>query len=124
MIRLHLVDFDIHSLMSCPMDIKSDLGLLSWIQNWFGSQTDGDWEHQCGIKIETLDNPGWAIFIDLKTPKFRETQLVIKKWNEDEENWGTIGITNGKFEAFVGVKNLSYALYIFKEFIEKDAQSS
>ncbi len=35
------------------------------LQNWYSSQCDGYWEHSYGIKIETLDNPGWACFIDL-----------------------------------------------------------
>ena len=29
------------------------------LQKWYKSQCNGDWEHSFGIKIETLDNPGW-----------------------------------------------------------------
>ncbi len=29
------------------------------------AQCDGEWEHDYGIKIETLDNPGWLVSIDL-----------------------------------------------------------
>jgi hypothetical protein len=34
--------------------------LLEQIQNWYAGQCDGRWEHSFGIKIETLDNPGWT----------------------------------------------------------------
>jgi hypothetical protein len=38
---------------------------LDWLQMWYLSNCDGTWEHQYGIKISTLDNPGWAVEIDL-----------------------------------------------------------
>jgi hypothetical protein len=38
---------------------------LSGLQDWYARQCDGDWEHQFGISIESLDNPGWPIRIDL-----------------------------------------------------------
>jgi len=31
----------------------------------YRGQCDGDWEHSYGVKIETLDNPGWLVTIDL-----------------------------------------------------------
>ena len=36
------------------------------LQKWYSSQCDGDWEHEFGVKLETLDNPGWSISIDLE----------------------------------------------------------
>ena len=36
---------------------------LNWINGWFQSNCDGDWEHGFGITIETLDNPGWCVKI-------------------------------------------------------------
>jgi hypothetical protein len=38
---------------------------LPLIQKWFALQCDGDWEHDFGISIETLDNPGWRVDINL-----------------------------------------------------------
>ena len=54
------------------------------LQEWYVSQCDGDWEHTYGIVIETLDNPGWAVEIDLS-----RTELEAKsyeEWKEQEEN--------------------------------------
>ena len=39
--------------------------VFEWLQNWFKSQCDGDWEHEYGVKIETVDNPGWYVVINL-----------------------------------------------------------
>ena len=36
------------------------------VQNWYLQQCNGDWEHSFGMKIETLDNPGFWIKIDLE----------------------------------------------------------
>lgn len=38
---------------------------LSLLQNWYLAQCDEDWEHSYGVRIETLDNPGWIVEIDL-----------------------------------------------------------
>ena len=38
---------------------------LTAIQDWYLEQCNGDWEHQSGVHIETLDNPGWTVRIDL-----------------------------------------------------------
>ena len=33
--------------------------ITKWLQEWAMSQVDGDWEHELGISISMLDNPGW-----------------------------------------------------------------
>jgi len=42
------------------------MNLLQRLQIWYAAQCDGDWEHQHGIRIESLDNPGWWVKIDLQ----------------------------------------------------------
>ena len=39
--------------------------LLAWLQNWYAQQCDGEWEHDHGVRIETLDNPGWYLRMDV-----------------------------------------------------------
>jgi Immunity protein 53 len=39
--------------------------LIIWLQKWYQSQCNGDWEHSYGITIQTLDNPGWSLFVNL-----------------------------------------------------------
>jgi hypothetical protein len=38
---------------------------LQWLQQWYYAHCDDTWEHQHGITIQSLDNPGWLIKIDL-----------------------------------------------------------
>ncbi|WP_328686786.1 immunity 53 family protein [Streptomyces caniferus] len=32
-----------------------------WLPSWYASHCDGDREHEGGVTIKTLDNPGWAV---------------------------------------------------------------
>jgi len=38
---------------------------LARLQRWYKSNCDGEWEHAHGIRIQTLDNPGWLIDIEV-----------------------------------------------------------
>jgi hypothetical protein len=40
--------------------------ILGALQVWYAAQCDDEWEHHHGIKIESCDNPGWWVKIDLK----------------------------------------------------------
>lgn len=39
------------------------------LQTWYASQCDGGSEHAFGITIETLDNPGWTLKVQLTDTK-------------------------------------------------------
>lgn len=41
-------------------------GNLEWLMNWYVRKCNNDWEHSFGVKIDTLDNPGWTVEIDLR----------------------------------------------------------
>jgi hypothetical protein len=51
------------------------------LQQWFKSQCDGDWEHRKAISIESCDNPGWWVKIDLQG-----TKLESKSFTPVERN--------------------------------------
>ena len=49
------------------------MDLIKWIEEWYLSNCNNDWEHCYGVKIDNIDNPGWTINIDLI-----DTPLKIK----------------------------------------------
>jgi hypothetical protein len=56
------------------------------IQEWYSNQCDGDWEHTWGIKIDTLDNPGWIVKIDLIETELQDTPFpTIRKGMPDDQ---------------------------------------
>jgi hypothetical protein len=34
---------------------------IAAIESWFRDNSDGEWEHRYGFKLESTDNPGWLI---------------------------------------------------------------
>lgn len=92
--------------------------ILEWLVKWFDSNCDGDWEHENGIKIYTVSNPGWFISIGLRdTPlenKVIESELVEKS----DDDWYFYGIKDAKFEASGDTTKLMFLLAKFKELAE------
>ena len=41
------------------------MNTLARLQQWYTQQCDGEWEHAHGISINSCDNPGWRVKIDL-----------------------------------------------------------
>jgi hypothetical protein len=95
--------------------------MLEWLENWYCSQCDGGWEHSYGIKIESIDNPGWSIKIDLdeniEKIEFKEIPWILIE--ESEDKWIGYKIENNKFKGSGSPKNLNIIIYAFKELIEK-----
>lgn len=92
---------------------------LEWLENWYTSQCDGDWEHMYGITIETVDNPGWYITINLIGTECEKSYFPHLKNNADEMDWYFCLVRNGNFEASCGPKQLEEILQIFRNWVEK-----
>ena len=43
-----------------------DVEIIARLSDWYQSQCNGTWEHELGIVIDTIDNPGWLVKIDLR----------------------------------------------------------
>ncbi|MFN9911239.1 MAG: Imm53 family immunity protein, partial [Pirellulaceae bacterium] len=66
---------------------------LEDIEAWYRAQCDGDWEHSWGVKIGTLDNPGWSLEVNLVGTSLEEASFeplehcIGKDSNPDDEDW-------------------------------------
>lgn len=95
--------------------------MINWLENWYNSQCDGGWENCYGIKIETIDNPGWEITIDL-AEIIEGINIEKIEWNiigDFEDKWIGYKVEGKKFNGSGSPKNLNLIIYIFKELIEK-----
>jgi hypothetical protein len=98
---------------------------LTALETWYASQCDGDWEHQDGIEINTLDNPGWRVVIDIT-----DTELAGKSFPTVEENyehdaeWLRCWVEQGKFNAASGPRKLSRVLRIFLDWADQHSAPS
>lgn len=94
------------------------MDLFQWLEAWYQSMCNGSWEHCYGITIDTLDNPGWIVRIDIE-----DTDLENKEFNEiwydnGDKDWLICRISQGKFEGSGDVTKLKKILNIFKEWDE------
>src|SRR5690606_39897689 len=88
---------------------------LSRLRNWYAAQCNGDWEHSYGIKIDTLDNPGWLLSVDLTDTDLQDKPFtpIHQGDTEDGIEWLHCKVESGKFEAAGGVPNLPDMLESF-----------
>jgi hypothetical protein len=42
-----------------------------WLQKWYRTHCDGDWEHSRRIHLGTIDNPGWSVTLNLQDTRAR-----------------------------------------------------
>lgn len=91
------------------------MNMLEWIQKWYASNCDGDWEHIYGIDIYTLDNPGWEVDIELINTdlEFVHFETIQKYINEND--WIYCTVVDGVFEGSGSADKLEEILKIFKE---------
>jgi Immunity protein 53 len=83
------------------------------LQEWYRSQCDGDWEHSYGVKIETLDNPGWLVTIDLTDTAWERLSRPQEIVQRSDADWVQSEIAEGKFVGCGGVGNLEEVLELF-----------
>jgi hypothetical protein len=92
--------------------------MLEWLENWYASQCDENWEHNHGIKIETTDNPGWSIEINLIDTNVNSSEIAWVLIEPNEYEWLGYKVENGYFDAFAGVHKLNLLIKIFKLLVD------
>ena len=48
--------------------------------NWYKTNCDGDWEHSYGITLQTLDNPGWHLTVDLQCKQLKKVVIPMNRF--------------------------------------------
>ena len=97
--------------------------ILQWLQDWTKSQIDGDWEHELGISISMLDNPGWILSADISNygDFLKETKPLGR---DNDVDWidfeiRVIAKTYVYIEIFGDISKLNKILCSFKTIIEE-----
>ena len=97
--------------------------IIQWLQDWTKSQIDGDWEHELGISISMLDNPGWILSADISNygDFLKETKPLGR---DNDVDWidfeiRVIAKTYVYIEIFGDISKLNKILYSFKAIIDE-----
>lgn len=84
------------------------------IQDWYKIHCNGDWEHTYGYRIETLDNPGWAIKIDLAETALENLEFQRAYQHPKNDNdWFHIHTANKVLNMYCGPENMKSMFEIF-----------
>jgi hypothetical protein len=92
---------------------------LGFLADWYAAQCDGDWEHAYGIRITTLDNPGWAVDIDIEGTGLEGAELERRETDADADHWLQTWSDGHIFHARCGPTALATALGRFQEFADQ-----
>ena len=101
--------------MAHPVPSEND---LNYLMSWYREQCDGDWEHEFGIRIATLDNPGWDLEVDI-TDTNLEGRVVDRCRKEIAGGgWMFVASTGQMFQASCDPSSFEVVLAEFRQFAE------
>jgi len=92
---------------------------VSALEKWYLARCNGNWEHQYGVRICTLDNPGCRMRIDLQGTGAESRDLDWQKIERSEHDWITYRVTQAQFEAAMGPTNLEECIQLFLDWFER-----
>jgi len=80
---------------------------LRQLQDWYRDRCDGDWEQAYGLTIETIDQPGWRVEIDVEETPAERLELAPVRERRGPDDWFEIRLENNVFHATGGPGNLA-----------------
>ena len=89
------------------------MNIISEIELWYKLQCNSIWEHHYGISIQTIDNPGWEIKINLTGTPYSDLGSKHFRYDRSDVDWIDCKIENGVFYAYGGPMNLGEMLEYF-----------
>lgn len=94
------------------------MNIINWLEEWYKLNCATEISHHYAIKIESLDNPGWMVKIDLTNTSSKDKKFDSIDIDNGEEDWIMCRIKNNIFEGAGDPSKLLKILNIFKEFVE------
>jgi hypothetical protein len=88
-------------------------GELEELEAWYEAQCDGEWEHDFGLDIGTLDNPGWMVDIPLTGTSLEERAFRPIEELASERMWMVCEVSDGAFRGRGGAPMLGRMLRVF-----------
>jgi Immunity protein 53 len=101
--------------------IETHQNVLHWVQRYFQICCNEDWEHGPGIRIATLDNPGWRVKIYLRDTPLEGIPFERKEVATTDDDWYQCWRDDDDFNGVGGVTNLVSVLSVFRAWVEATA---
>ena len=115
--------------MTIPIDIDDvpteEIKMMEWLVDWYKSQCGKEagcfcnWGDFYGIKIETIDNPGWHVQIDLAETDAAQKPFEAIERDRSDNDWIFCKVQDGKFDGVGDCTKLTEIIKIFQRFIQQ-----
>lgn len=93
--------------------------------NWFESKCDGDWEHQHGFSITTLDNPGLSLEVDLEGTELVDVHFETRVFDNGPDDWLSCQKSLGSpFLGCSSPKRFGEVIHCFLNWVESQKKTS
>jgi hypothetical protein len=93
-------------------------GSIFKLAAWYERQCVDEWHEDHGVKIDTLDNPGWSLKVDLEGTALEDRPYDDVKIERSENDWIVARRYGSVFEAFGGPRNLDEMINIFVQWAD------
>jgi hypothetical protein len=91
---------------------------IEWLQRWYKSNCVGDWEHRFGIKMDTIDNPGWLLEVDLSYTDLEDIFFEPVDVTKSDHDWFYCYVKDNQFCAYGDPFKLAKLISIFRTWAE------
>jgi hypothetical protein len=98
--------------------------ITNWLQAWYQQVCNGAWEHSYGIKIDTLDNPGWHVHIDLTQTPYASLDARQISLENSETDWLRCSMREEQFDGYGDPAKLEAIIQVFKEWLSNEREDS
>ena len=83
------------------------------IQTWYASHCNGEWEHAYGVEIDSLDNPGWWVKIDLTGTELEHVPFEPRREHLSDTDWLDCKVKDRVFDGAGDPAKLEIILGVF-----------
>ena len=92
---------------------------IEFLQSWYLAQTNGEWEHVRGVTIETLDNPGWRVTIDVLDTPLEGVSMTPVREEKSAQDWLVCEVDRNQFRGNGDSRKLLAILQLFQSWTEQ-----
>jgi len=88
---------------------------LEFLQSWYLAQTNGAWEHVRGITIESLNNAGWMVTVDLIETPLQDRPMTPLREDRSPRDWLACRVERNQFLGQGDGRKLGVILDVFQQ---------
>jgi Immunity protein 53 len=97
---------------------RSVMNEIERLQAWYSAQCNGDWEHAFGVRIDSLDNPGWMLTVDLSGTSLEGLDYPRVDRATSEVHWIQCAVRERKWCGAGGASDLQNLIQEFLRWAE------